>query len=134
MCVIITRLGTRFDTNVGIIRQLQVGTAATGGADHYSGMVDCIRKIVKNEGYARSNIQVTQAWINLTPNAGSVGCTVEYQRQFLWKLPRGTAINSSAHCWTHKCSSDDFSSTGRLSLLQMTTGESSTRVSLECQP
>lgn len=33
--------------------QLQVGTAATGGGDHYNGMVDCIRKIVKNEGFGR---------------------------------------------------------------------------------
>ena len=56
MCVIITRLGARFDTNAGIIRQLQVGTAATGGGDHYNGMVDCIRKIVKNEGYAPAAI------------------------------------------------------------------------------
>ncbi|KAI9737308.1 MAG: hypothetical protein M1818_005841 [Claussenomyces sp. TS43310] len=30
--------------------QLQTGT---GGADHYNGMVDCFRKIIKNEGFGR---------------------------------------------------------------------------------
>jgi hypothetical protein len=29
-------------------RQLQT---STGGADHYNGMVDCFRKIIKTEGY-----------------------------------------------------------------------------------
>ena len=30
--------------------QLQSGTPLPG-QDHYSGMLDCLRKIVKNEGY-----------------------------------------------------------------------------------
>lgn len=30
-------------------RQLQTGKGT--GADHYNGMLDCFRKIVKNEGY-----------------------------------------------------------------------------------
>ncbi|KAF8474746.1 mitochondrial carrier domain-containing protein [Kalaharituber pfeilii] len=32
--------------------QLQVGTAKAG-TDHYNGMVDCFRKIIKNEGFSR---------------------------------------------------------------------------------
>jgi len=33
--------------------QLQVGAGAAGGADQYNGMVDCFRKILKNEGFSR---------------------------------------------------------------------------------
>jgi len=33
--------------------QLQTGPAVPGGADHYNGMVDCFRKIIKNEGFSR---------------------------------------------------------------------------------
>lgn len=28
-----------------------MGTGATAGADQYNGMVDCFKKIIKNEGY-----------------------------------------------------------------------------------
>ncbi|RKU44852.1 hypothetical protein DL546_005772 [Coniochaeta pulveracea] len=33
--------------------QLQTGTAVPGSADHYSGMLDCFKKIIKNEGFNR---------------------------------------------------------------------------------
>lgn len=35
--------------NVSLRSQLQTGTGA--GADAYTGMVDCFKKIIRNEGY-----------------------------------------------------------------------------------
>jgi hypothetical protein len=70
---------TRIDFHIG--RQLQTGKGT--GADHYNGMLDCFRKIIKNEGYEIQPRCARNIELNC---AVSHGCTAESPLLSLWRL------------------------------------------------